>query len=95
MRQYTRKSISTCAPISPQVEQCAQDAKVAQEADRSIATGRALRIASLPTVFVNGRSLESPSWDRLSGVIEYELDYKKKAQESCDCGLPKSPEKKN
>jgi protein-disulfide isomerase len=78
-----------------QIEQCSKDEKVVKEVDDSVAMGRALRIASLPTVFVNGRSLQSPSWEQLAGVIDYELEYIKKAQEACNCGLPNGPAKKN
>jgi protein-disulfide isomerase len=78
-----------------QIKQCLRDEKIAREIDDSIAMGKALRIASLSTVFVNGRSLDNPSWNQLSSVIDYELEYKKKALESCNCSLPTSPEKKD
>lgn len=77
------------------IEQCVKDERIGKDVDLSVAAGHALRIMSLPTVFVNGRSLENPSWDQLKNAIDYELDYRTKLQEACNCGLPSAPSKSN
>ncbi|MCA1633577.1 MAG: DsbA family protein [Acidobacteria bacterium] len=79
------------------IEQCVRDERIGKDVDLSVAAGRALRIMSLPTVFVNGRSLENPSWEQLKNAIDYELDYRTKLQEDCGsgCGIPNAASKSN
>ena len=59
------------------------------DVDRSLAEGRALKVNSTPTLFVNGRRLVGQlAWPNLRQIIDYEIDYQKTAKnagEDCGC----------
>jgi protein-disulfide isomerase len=59
-----------------QLTQCI-DAKVTEkEVERSVATGRALQVASTPTMFVNGRRVVgNAAWPDLKRIVDYEIGY--------------------
>ncbi len=59
-----------------QLTQCI-DAKVTEkEVEKSVATGRALQVASTPTMFVNGRRVVgNAAWPELKRIVDYEIGY--------------------
>lgn len=63
------------------------------EVEKSLAEGKALRVNSTPTMFVNGRQLPgSIPFAQLKNIIDFELDYAKTTGESgekcCELSLP-------
>ncbi len=61
------------------------------EVDKDIADGRALKVDSTPTLFINGRRIASAAeWPMLQTIIDYEIDYQrtaKNAGEDCGCSI--------
>ena len=74
-----------------QLTRCMDTKATEPEVDKSIAEGRALNVASTPTLFVNGRRLVgSTAWPDLRRVIDYEIEYQKTAKnagEDCGCEI--------
>jgi protein-disulfide isomerase len=66
---------------------CLESKEAAAEVDRSIEQGRALKVGSTPTMFVNGRRLAgNVEWPNLKAVIDAEIAY----SESC-CSVELKP----
>lgn len=61
------------------------------EVNQDIADGRAVKVDSTPTLFVNGRRIASAvDWPTLRSVIDYEIEYQKTAKnagEDCGCTI--------
>jgi protein-disulfide isomerase len=76
-----------------QFARCYDTRATEAEVNKNITEGKALRISSTPTMFVNGRPLPgSLPWAQLKSIIDWELDYSKKTGESgeqcCTLTLP-------
>jgi len=64
-----------------------------KEVEKTVAEGKALRVDSTPTMFVNGRKIPgSLPWAQLKQVIDFELNYQKTAanagEKCCEVKLP-------
>ncbi|HLK46661.1 MAG TPA: thioredoxin domain-containing protein [Bryobacteraceae bacterium] len=61
------------------------------EVTKDIADGRALKVDSTPTMFINGRRVAaSLDWPTLRSIIDYEIEYQKTAKnagEDCGCAV--------
>ena len=85
-----------------QFTSCLDTQATEKEVDRNLADGRAVGVASTPTLFVNGRRLNGTlEWNSLKTLIDLELDYQKtngKAGEEACCSVelptPFAPKKK-
>ncbi|MGB7760426.1 MAG: thioredoxin domain-containing protein, partial [Bryobacteraceae bacterium] len=83
--------------------QCMENKLTEAEVDKTVAQARDLGINSTPTLFVNGRRIESSiDWTSLKIIIDYEIEYQKTAHNAGDdCGcelklnLPGQPESKS
>lgn len=76
-----------------QLTQCIDAKSTEKEVEQSIATARALQVASTPTMFVNGRRVVgNASWPDLKRVVDYEVGYAAKngkpAEACCEVKLP-------
>jgi len=66
---------------SLQLTQCIDGKLTEKDVENSEGEARALQINQTPTLFVNGRRLVgNVPWEQLKQVIDYELDYSKKAR---------------
>jgi protein-disulfide isomerase len=83
-----------------QLGQCMDSKATLAEVDKDIAEGQALQVDRTPTLFVNGRRINSTiDWPSLRNIIDYEIEYQKTAKnagENCGCdtqlslpGMPK------
>jgi protein-disulfide isomerase len=72
-----------------QLERCMDTRATEAEVDKNEAEGRALKVTSTPTMFVNGRRLVGQiDWSNLRQIIDYEIEYQKTAKnagEDCGC----------
>jgi protein-disulfide isomerase len=86
---------------SLQLGQCIDSKGTEKEVDAELEEGRVLQIESTPTLFINGRRIQtSMTWPDLKATIDNELEYQKVAKnagEDCGCdlqlnvpGLPKT-----
>ena len=86
---------------SLQLGQCMDTKATEKEVDAEMEEGRVLRIGATPTLFINGRRVEtSMTWPDLKATIDNEIEYQKVAKnagEDCGCdlqlnvpGLPKT-----
>lgn len=78
---------------SLQLGRCVDNKSTEPDVAKNQAEGRALRIGSTPTLFVNGRKLEGNiPWTNLKAIIDWELDYQKTAanagEKCCEVKLP-------
>ncbi|MBI5280219.1 MAG: DsbA family protein [Candidatus Solibacter usitatus] len=76
-----------------QFSRCYDNRSTEADIARSMAEGRALRLSSTPTMFINGRQVPgSVPWPQLKAILDWELDYSKKTGESgekcCEITLP-------
>lgn len=76
-----------------QLTQCIEAKATEKDVDRSIATAKALQVASTPTMFVNGRRVVgNAAWPELKRVLDYEVDYAAKhgkpGEACCEVKLP-------
>ena len=67
---------------------CLDSKATAEIVEKNQADGKAVGVASTPTIFLNGRSLPgSIPWEQLQQLIQFELDYQKVAKNAADdCG---------
>ena len=65
---------------------CEKSSNTKEDVARTISLAHRLAVQSLPTVFVNGRKLDNPSWDELKRVIDYDISMAP-ADGSCGCSL--------
>ncbi|HUI80567.1 MAG TPA: DsbA family protein [Bryobacteraceae bacterium] len=76
---------------SLQLTSCLDNRATEGEVDKDIADGRALNVDSTPTLFINGRRLNTAAeWPTLQAIIDYEIDYQrtaKNAGEDCGCSI--------
>jgi protein-disulfide isomerase len=76
---------------SLQLERCIQTRATEAEIDKNIADAKALKVLSIPTLFINGRRVVgNQGWPALRQVIDYEIEYQKTAHdagEDCGCEL--------
>lgn len=74
-----------------QLGACMDNKASEAEVAKDIADGRALKVDSTPTLFVNGRRIAaSIDWPTLRSVIDYEIEYQKTAKnagEDCGCAI--------
>ncbi len=74
-----------------QLTGCLDSRATEKEVDQNVADGRALQVASTPTLFVNGRRLVGQiGWPQLRQIIDYEIEYQKTARnagEDCGCDV--------
>lgn len=85
-----------------QLGQCMETKATAAEVDRDVAEGRELQVDRTPTLFVNGRRINTAiDWPNLRSIIDYEIEYQKTAKnagENCGCelnlSLPGAPDDK-
>jgi protein-disulfide isomerase len=72
-----------------QLGRCFDTKATEAEVDKSMAEARELRVASTPTLYVNGRRLPSQiGWPDLRQIIDQEIEYQKTAKnagEDCGC----------
>jgi len=72
-----------------QLGQCMDSKATAAEVDKNLAEGRALQVDRTPTLFVNGRRINSTmDWPSLRNIIDFEIEYQKTAKnagENCGC----------
>ena len=72
-----------------QLGQCMETKATAAEVDKDIAEGRALQVDRTPTLFINGRRINSTiDWPSLRNIIDFEIEYQKTAKnagENCGC----------
>jgi protein-disulfide isomerase len=72
-----------------QLGQCMDTKATEAEVDKDIAEGRDLQVDRTPTLFVNGRRINTTiDWPNLRNIIDYELEYQKTAKnagENCGC----------
>lgn len=76
---------------SLQLGQCMETKATEKEVDKDLAEGRELQVDRTPTLFVNGRRINSTiDWPNLRSIIDYEIEYQKTAKnagENCGCDL--------
>jgi protein-disulfide isomerase len=76
---------------SLQLSSCMDSRATESEVDKDIGDGRALNVDSTPTLFINGRRLNTAAeWPTLQAIIDYEIDYQrtaKNAGEDCGCSI--------
>lgn len=74
-----------------QLGQCFDSKATEKEVDKDLAEGRELQVDRTPTLFVNGRRINSTiDWPNLRSIIDYELEYQKTAKnagENCGCDI--------
>src|SRR5579883_1013871 len=74
-----------------QLGQCMDTKATEKEVDKDLAEGRDLQVDRTPTIFVNGRRINSTiDWPNLRSIIDYELEYQKTAKnagENCGCDI--------
>ncbi len=74
-----------------QLSRCIDSKSTEAEVDKNIAQGKALKLNSTPTLFVNGRRLVGRvDWPNLRSIIDYEIEYQKTAKnagEDCGCEI--------
>jgi protein-disulfide isomerase len=74
-----------------QLGQCMNTKATEAEVDKDLAEGRELQVDRTPTIFVNGRRINSTiDWPNLRSIIDYEFEYQKTAKnagENCGCDL--------
>ena len=74
-----------------QLGSCIESKATEGEVAKDIADGRAVKVDSTPTLFVNGRRIAaSVDWPTLRSVIDYEIEYQKTAKnagEDCGCSI--------
>jgi len=74
-----------------QLTSCMDNKATEAEVDKDMADGRALKVDSTPTLFINGRRIASAAeWPTLKAVIDYEIEYQKTAKnagEDCGCSV--------
>ena len=74
-----------------QLGQCIDTKATEAEVEKDLAEGRELQVDRTPTIFVNGRRINSTiDWPNLRSIIDYELEYQKTAKnagENCGCDL--------
>ena len=72
-----------------QLGSCMDSKATEAEVDKDIADGHAVKVDSTPTLFINGRRVNSAvDWPTLSSIIDYEIEYQKTAKnagEDCGC----------
>ncbi|MFN7937415.1 MAG: thioredoxin domain-containing protein [Bryobacteraceae bacterium] len=76
-----------------QLTQCIEAKATEKDVERSVATAKALQVASTPTMFVNGRRVVgNAAWAELKRVLDYEVDYAAKhgkpGEACCEVKLP-------
>lgn len=73
------------------LQSCIDTKATESEVDKDVAEGRALKVDSTPTLFINGRRVASAvDWPTLKSIIDYEIDYQKTAKnagEDCGCSI--------
>lgn len=85
-----------------QLGQCMDTKATEAEVDKNLAEGRELQVDRTPTIFVNGRRINSAiDWPSLRSIIDNEIEYQKTAKnagENCGCdtqlSLPGMPQNK-
>ncbi len=85
-----------------QLGQCMDTKATEAEVDKNLAEGRDLQVDRTPTIFVNGRRINSAiDWPSLRSIIDNEIEYQKTAKnagENCGCdtqlSLPGMPQNK-
>jgi protein-disulfide isomerase len=74
-----------------QLTSCMDNKTTEPEVDKDIADGRAVKVDSTPTLFINGRRIAAAAeWPTLKAVIDYEVEYQKTAKnagEDCGCSV--------
>ncbi len=83
-----------------QLGQCMDTKATEAEVDKDLAEGRGLQVDRTPTIFVNGRRINSAiDWPSLRSIIDNEIEYQKTAKnagENCGCdtqlSLPGMPQ---
>jgi len=67
---------------------CIANKETLKQVEESIQEGREVGVTSTPTVFINGRRMTgSLKWERLKGIIDYEIEYQEVTQNAGDdCG---------
>ena len=79
---------------SLQLKRCMETKATEPDVNRSIEEGKSLRVGGTPTLFINGRRIASQlSWTQLRGIIDFEIDYQKSANNAgdsacCEVTLP-------
>ena len=80
---------STKGIDAAQLGACLDSKSTDLEVTRDIADGRALKVDSTPTMFINGRRVAaSLDWPTLRSIVDYEIQYQKTAKnagEDCGC----------
>ena len=73
-----------------QFGQCMDTKATLPEVQRDIKEGQDVEVTGTPTLFVNGRRLQTIDWPNLRAIIDYEIEYQKTAKnagEDCGCEL--------
>jgi protein-disulfide isomerase len=74
-----------------QMSQCMDTKATESEVENSVAEARVLSVNSTPTLFINGRRINTAiDWPSLRNIIDYEIEYQKTARnagEDCGCEL--------
>ena len=74
-----------------QLGSCIESKATEAEVDKDIADGRTVKVDSTPTLFINGRRINSSlDWPTLRSIIDYEIEYQKTAKnagEDCGCTI--------
>ncbi len=74
-----------------QLGQCMDTKATEAEVDKDLAEGRGLQVDRTPTIFVNGRRINSAiDWPSLRSIIDNEIEYQKTAKnagENCGCDM--------
>lgn len=74
-----------------QLGNCMDQKATQADVEKDIAEGHALGVDSTPTLFINGRKLNSAAdWPTLRAIIDYEIEYQKTAKnagEDCGCSV--------
>jgi protein-disulfide isomerase len=70
---------------------CLENKETDAEVAKDMADGRAVKVDSTPTLFINGRRVASSvDWPTLHSIIDYEIEYQKTAKnagEDCGCSI--------
>jgi protein-disulfide isomerase len=74
-----------------QLNSCAESKATETEVAKDQADGRAVKVDSTPTLFINGRRVAAAvDWPTLRSIIDYEIEYQKTAKnagENCGCSI--------
>lgn len=72
-------------------EQCVSTKSTLDEVETSKREAAEIGVSGTPTIFLNGRKMEGPSWPLLRSAIDFEIKMRAEADCGCSVGPPTKP----